>query len=75
MLLSNSSYPTNYNKFDFQNEDNLNISTCGRWDCFRLKTILNNNLSLNNFKKLLDNLKSKTNLTYDLIVSDLINKI
>jgi hypothetical protein len=73
-LLDGSNYDIIYNAYDFQNEDNLDIATCGRWCVLRNMTIQNNNMSLDNFIKMMKFLKSKTNEPYDIIVSDLINQ-
>jgi len=76
-LLKNTNYNDYdiiFNAYDFQNDKNLKIATCGRWCCLRLKTILNKNMSLQEFINMMKNVRKETGLTYDIIVSDLINK-
>lgn len=74
-LLENSNYNVEYNGFDFQNKNDNKMSTCGRHCCFRLMTFLNHGITLNEYITLMKNLKKKSNMNYDEIVSDLINKI
>lgn len=77
-LLRNTNYNDYaiiFNAYDFQDDKNLKISTCGRWCCLRLKTILNSMMPLITFIKMMKDIKSKTKLKYDIIVSDLINKV
>lgn len=74
ILLKDTPYDVIWNGFDFQDKKNMKISTCGRHCVFRLKTILNNNLGLNDYIKMMKKLKIKSKLSYDEIVSDFINK-
>ena len=74
-LIKKSNYDCEYNGIDFQSEKNSKISTCGRHCCLRLKTLLNNDLDLDSHIDLMKGIKGKTKMTYDEIVSDLINKI
>lgn len=71
---SMNKYDIVYNSYDFQNENNGNIATCGRWCVLRNMTIKNNNMKLEEFIKMMKFLKSKSNQSYDIIVSDLINR-
>ena len=73
-LINNSNYDCEYNGVDFQSE-NSKISTCGRHCCLRLKTLLNNDLDMDEYIDLMKGMKKRTKMTYDEIVSDLINKI
>jgi len=74
-LLENSNYNIEWNGFDFQNKEDKKMSTCGRHCCFRLMTFLNHRITLNEYITLMKGLKKKTKLTFDEIVSDLINKV
>lgn len=76
-LLKNTNfknYDILFNAYDFQNDNNLKIATCGRWCCLRLKTILYN-ISLEEFIDVMKKVKKEVNKPYDVIVSELINKI
>ncbi len=73
-LLLNSGYPIVYNAFDFQHHSN-NISTCGRWVCYRLKCIKDHNMSLLRFIRMVQAIKEKTGRTYDDLISELFSKI
>ena len=75
LLLNKTKIKVIYNPIDYQDKINLKISTCGRYDCFRLMTILKYNLTLAQFYQLMKTVKDKTGLTYDEIVSDYINKL
>jgi hypothetical protein len=74
-LLENSNYKVEYNGFDFQSKKDNKMSTCGRHCCLRLKTFLEHNLTLYDYITLMKWLNKKTKMSYDQIVSDLINKI
>lgn len=74
-MLINSNYNIDYNGIDFQNKKNNNIATCGRHCCTYLKTFLNYNFDLDDYIDFMKTLKSKTDLNYDYIVSEIINKI
>lgn len=73
ILLTKTPYNVVWNGVDFQNKTDGNISTCGRHCCLRLMTLLNNDLDLDGYIKMMKQLKNKTKLSYDNIVSDLIN--
>jgi len=64
-----------YNGFDFQNKKDYDISTCGRHCCLRLKTFLQNNFNLDDYIDFMKQIKKKTKLNYDDIVSEIISKI
>lgn len=74
-LLNKSNFEIQYNGYDFQNRNNSKISTCGRHCMLRLLMFLKYNVNLNNYITIMKQLKKKTKLSYDDIVSDLINKI
>lgn len=76
MILANSNpkYRIICNGFDFQNENDSSIATCGRWSCLRLNTILKDRIGLNDFIKIIKQLKKETKLTYDELISDIINQ-
>lgn len=66
---------TEYNGVDFQNKKNKDISTCGRHCCLRLKTFLNNDFDLDDYIDFMKQIKKKSKLSYDDIVSEIISKI
>lgn len=74
-LLENSSYNIEYNGFNFQSKEDKKMSTCGRHCCLRLMTFLKHKMTLYDYITLMKWLKKKTKMTYDEIVSDLINKV
>lgn len=75
LLLSKTKKNVIYNPIDYQNKINLDISTCGRHCLCRLNTIIDDNLNLNDYYKLISNIKNKTNKTYDEIVASLVQKL
>ncbi len=62
IMLRNTKYDVIYNGYDFQNAKNGAIATCGRWSILRLKTILQNKMQLNDFIKMMKQLKKSTKL-------------
>lgn len=72
-LLNQSNYNVIVSKYAYQNRHNLDIATCGRWCILRALTILNKLLPLKDFQEILKTLKKRSKLSYDVIVSDLIN--
>ena len=74
-LLSNTKKNVIYNPIDYQNNKDLRVSTCGRHDCFRLMFIIKYNLPLTKYYEIMKNIKEKTNMSYDDIVADFINKM
>jgi len=79
ILLSNAirkkSFNVIYNSFDFQNNRNLDIATCGRWVVLRIHTILLFKLSLSKFIQMIKRMKKQKGLTYDELISQIIDKI
>jgi hypothetical protein len=73
-LIKNSNYNVVVNHYDFQNDKDYAIATCGRWDIFRLNTIIEDNMLLPNFIKLVKTLTNRFHITNDELVSDIINK-
>lgn len=71
-LLRNCPYKVIYNGFDFQDDDNLNIATCGRWCCLRHQTI-QDGMPLKQFIDTIKAVQKKTKLSFDNLVADLIN--
>jgi hypothetical protein len=71
-LLRNCPYKIIYNGFDFQNNRDLAVATCGRWCCLRHQTI-QDGMPLKQFIDTIKAVKKKTKLSFDNIVSDLIN--
>jgi hypothetical protein len=66
-------YTIDWNPFDFQSKKIKGMSTCGRHCCFRLKTIIDYDMDIGDYMKLMKYLKKKSGQTYDEIVADLIN--
>lgn len=71
-ILQNCPYKIIYNGFDFQDNKDLAVSTCGRWCCLRHQTI-QDGMSLKQFIETIKAVKKKTKLSFDEIVSELIN--
>lgn len=66
-LVNENGYKLVYNKIDFQSYAN-DINTCGKWVTFITNSLLNG-LNLQEAQKLLKQLKSKQNKSYDEVVS------
>lgn len=62
-----------YNPIDYQSKSE-EIATCGRHACFRLKTILNYNYDLNQYYDMMRTIKKENKLSYDDIVSEMIDR-
>ncbi len=63
-----------YNPIGYQSKKQ-NVSDCGRFDCFRVYTILKYDMDLPKFHAMMLDLKKKTGQTYDQIVSEFIPKM
>jgi len=78
-LLNKSNLPVVYNKLKFQSDGNKkdgnNINTCGRHCVFRIITMLGNNYNLEQYQKLMKEIKEESRNTYDEIVSHLIQDV
>ena len=74
ILFDNSPLDVIYNKIKFQST-NDDINTCGRHCICRIKSMLMNNIDLDDYHKLLENIRDDTGLTFDEIVSIYIDKI
>jgi hypothetical protein len=61
----NNGNKVDYNEYQFQ-KFSKNIATCGRHCAFR---IINKNISIDKYKKLMDELKKASGLSYDEIVT------
>jgi hypothetical protein len=72
-LLKKSNYKIIVNKYEFQDRNDLNIATCGRWCLIRALTIMKKKLSLNDFTKIMKYIKNKSKLSYDNIISDILH--
>jgi hypothetical protein len=75
ILLSNTKMNVKYNPIDYQNKINLDVSTCGRHCVCRLNTILDDNMKLEEYYNMIQEIKKKTNKSYDDIVSSIISKM
>ena len=74
-LFNASPLPVDVNKIDYQSNRNMDIATCGRHDVFRLHTFLHDHLDMKEYYTLMKHLKENSRMSYDEIVSDIINKI
>jgi hypothetical protein len=63
-----------YNPIGYQSK-NPDVSDCGRFDCFRVYTILKYDMDLNKFHAMMVDLKKRTGKSYDKIVSEFIPKM
>lgn len=63
-----------YNPIGYQSKKE-EVSDCGRFDSFRIYTILKYDMDLNKFHNMMVDLKKKTGNSYDAIVSEYIPKI
>ena len=63
-----------YNKIEYQDLQNENLATCGRHILNRIEMLKNYNLDCDKYYTLMKYIKDKTNLTYDDIVSNIIQK-
>lgn len=68
-------YTIDWNPFDFQSKKIDGMSTCGRHCCFRLQTIIDYNMDIQDYIKLMKYLKRKSGESFDEIVADLINHV
>lgn len=73
-LLKQSNLKKIWNHKDFQKEDK-NIATCGRHCINRVLTNKKADLNLKKYTRFMKTLKETTKLTYDQLVSELIDKI
>ena len=72
-LLDNNKYDVIYNKFKFQDINNLNSNACGRHVICRIITMKNMKYNLEDYIEMMKKLKTKYKLkTYDLLISLLI---
>jgi hypothetical protein len=72
-LLNDSPLPVIVNRKQFQSKSN-GSSTCGAWDVLRQLSIQKDGSSLSKFQDKIDELRKKTGLTNDELVSNLISK-
>ena len=63
-----------YNPICYQSKREA-VSSCGRYCCFRIYTILKYNMDLNKFHNMMVDLKKKTGKSYDAIVSEFVPKM
>ena len=75
ILLSNTNMNVIDNPIDYQNKRDLSVSTCGRHCVCRLNTILDDNMNLDEYYKMMTEIKNSTNKSYDDIVSSIISKM
>lgn len=72
-LLNKTKLNVVYNPIEYQ-EDKKDINTCGRHCCFRLKNMLKG-VDLADYYRLMKELKDKYKVSYDVIVSEFIDRI
>jgi len=63
-----------YNPIGYQSKK-PDVSDCGRYDCFRVYTILKYDMDLNTFHHMMLDLRKKTGKSYDEIVSEFVPKM
>lgn len=71
-LLNKSGYNVIHNTTCFQGK-NGDISTCGRHACFRIKCMLDKNMDLEKYTKMMKNVKNSMNKTFDELVAIMLN--
>ena len=71
-LIIKSGFKPVWNKFQFQSE-NPAIETCGRWAVWRVLKFISENDDIKEFRADVQQLKNKTGLTYDQLVSKIIS--
>jgi hypothetical protein len=71
-LLNGTKKKVIYNNIDYQ-KGKMDINSCGAHCVFRCLQMLNNNLNLVNYNKLMQKTKKETGLDFDKIVSAFIN--
>lgn len=76
-LLNNAiddGFKVSFNNNKYQNINDLDIATCGRWIVKRILFMLNNKKTTNesDFCKYIENMKEKYNLSNDLLITKLI---
>jgi hypothetical protein len=73
-LLSKTKLPMVYNSISFQSKNDLDVSTCGAYVVFRILTLLELGANLEKNNLMLQTLKEMSDLSYDDIVVNYINK-
>ena len=73
--ISSKKFKVIYNSFSFQNKNDLSIATCGRWVVLRIHTILLFKLPLDKFIQMIKRMKKEKKISYDILVSQIIDKI
>jgi hypothetical protein len=71
-LLNECPYKVIYNNIPYQNEKNLDISTCGRHVCWR-ELNLARGLDLSDYYQMMKEMKKDSGETYDQLVTRLID--
>lgn len=74
-LLKKTKLDVYFNPIDYQSSKDNDISTCGRYCVLRLKTILDYEMDLKAFYNMMLSLKKHYNMTFDELVSDIIDKL
>jgi hypothetical protein len=73
-LFDKTKLEVEYNDFKFQTERD-DINTCGRHCIFRIKTLINKNLSLDEYQRFMKQLKKQFKMSFDQLVADFISKV
>ena len=71
-LLKKSGKEIIYNNMCFQGKDS-DISTCGRHCCFRIKCMRDKDMNIFQYQKMMKNVKNKMNMSFDELVSTMVN--
>ena len=74
-LLKKSKYNIIHNKTQFQlkGKGNEDISTCGRHCCYRIQCMKNKNMSIDDYKKMMERVKNGLNMNFDKLVGVMVS--
>lgn len=72
-LLKGSGKRIIWNKMDFQNPKNSDVSTCGRHCCFRIQMMKNRGMNIKKYCKMMQDIKKQLGATYDELVTIMIS--
>lgn len=72
MLLDKSPFRVVYNPVQYQSKKSQ-IATCGAYNVLRASELVKHNTTLDEFTEMLEEVKKATGLSYDELVSNLVN--
>lgn len=73
-MLKNCDYDVIYNGVRFQSTKDPNTATCGRWCLFRVLCLIEHNLGLKEFQKMIKQIYKSADMPYDNIISEIVNE-